>query len=177
MFSGFDMSSGEIRKLPKDIRTDMPRFFDEMKVPDNIDLNIPLGQKEAGKETGMQEINALLKNKQEGLQREQDVAKDLNEEYPQEEGYSVISEVTLRDKDGNIVKDSKTGEARRIDFAIVKDGKVVDTIEVTSKSASKSAQLEKEDRIREAGGNYIKDNSGNLVEIPRGVRTRIERRD
>ncbi len=31
----------------------------------------------------------------------------------------------LRDKDGNIVRDPVTGEGRRIDFVVIKDGKVV----------------------------------------------------
>ena len=60
---------------------------------------------------------------------------------------------------------------------VVKDGKVVDSIEVTSKTADKTEQSAKEERIREAGGNYIRDNDGNLVEIPSYVQTHIERRD
>ena len=97
--------------------------------------------------------------------------------YPPEKGYQIVSEVYLRDKDGNIVKDTVTGEARRVDFMVVKDGKVIDSIEVTSKTADKSEQLAKEERIRDNGGNYIRDNNGNLVEIPSTVHTHIERRD
>jgi len=37
--------------------------------------------------------------------------------------------------------------------------------------------MAKEKRIREAGGNFIKDSNGNLVEIPENVQTRIERID
>lgn len=123
------------------------------------------------------EKNPPIQNKQDGLAREHDVEKDLHEQYPEEEGYEIVSEAYLRDKDGNIVKDKETGEARRIDFVVVKDGKVVDSIEVTSKTADKTAQCAKESRIRESGGNYIKDSNGNLVEIPADVQTRIERRD
>ena len=101
----------------------------------------------------------------------------MNEKYPPEKGYQVVSEAYLRDKDGNIVKDPISGTARRIDFVVVKDGKVVDSIEVTSKTADKTEQSAKEERIREAGGNYIRDNDGNLVEIPSYVQTHIERRD
>lgn len=118
----------------------------------------------------------IIKNKEDGLRRENDVETDLKEKYPEKEGYKVESEVYLRDKDGNIVKDEKTGEARRIDFVVTKDGKVVDSIEVTSKTADKTDQLAKEERIREKGGNYIKDSNGNLIEIPQNVHTRIERR-
>lgn len=118
-----------------------------------------------------------IKNKQDGLRREKEVEEELKEKYPEEEGYEILSEVYLRDKDGKIVKDPITGEARRIDFVILKDGKVVASIEVTSKTADKTDQTAKENRIRENGGNFIKDSDGNLIEIPRSIQTRIERRD
>lgn len=118
-----------------------------------------------------------IQNKIDGLQREAEVKEDLEEKYPPEEGYEIISEAYLRDADGNIVKDPETGKARRIDFVVVKDGKVIDSIEVTSKTADKSDQLAKENRIREFGGNYIRDNNGNLIKIPSSVQTRVERRD
>ena len=54
---------------------------------------------------------------------------------------------------------------------------MVDSVEVTSKTADKAGQTAKEQRIRENGGNYIKDSEGNLIEIPKDVNTRIERRD
>lgn len=59
----------------------------------------------------------------------------------------------------------------------MKGDKVVDSVEVTSKTADKTLQTAKENRIREAGGNYIRDYRGNLVQIPPNVHTRIERRD
>lgn len=123
------------------------------------------------------EVKEAIKNKMDGLAREKEVFEELNSKYPPEKGYQIVSEVYLRDKDGNIVKDTVTGEARRVDFMVVKDGKVVDSIEVTSKTADKSEQLAKEERIRDNGGNYIRDNNGNLVEIPSTVHTRIERKD
>ena len=46
-----------------------------------------------------------------------------------------------------------------------------------AKTADKTEQSAKEDRIRENGGNYIKDSNGDLIEIPKDVHTRIERRD
>ena len=123
------------------------------------------------------EVKEAIKNKMDGLAREKEVFEELNSKYPPEKGYQIVSEVYLRDKDGNIVKDTVTGEARRVDFMVVKDGKVIDSIEVTSKTADKSEQLAKEERIRDNGGNYIRDNNGNLVEIPSTVHTHIERRD
>jgi hypothetical protein len=139
-----------------------------------------LDNKESKKDTNydkpiVNEVNEPIKNKRDGLAREQDVAQELEKQYPPEKGYQIVSEAYLRDKDGNIVKDSETGQARRIDFVVVKDGKVVDSIEVTSKTANKIGQCAKETRIREAGGKYINDNNGKLVEVT--VNTRIERRD
>lgn len=118
-----------------------------------------------------------IQNKIDGMAREKEVEEELKEKYPESEGYEILSEVYLRDKDGNIVRDPETGEARRIDFVVVKDGKVVDSVEVTSKTADKTEQTAKEERIRDEGGNYVRDNNGNLVEIPKDVTTRIERRD
>lgn len=117
-----------------------------------------------------------IQNKIDGLQREADVRKDLEKQYPSGEGNDIISEAYLRDENGNIVKDADTGKARRIDFVVVKDGKVIDSIEVTSETADKTEQIAKETRIRDNGGNYIKDNNGNLIRIPDDVNTRIERR-
>lgn len=119
----------------------------------------------------------ILPNKLDGCAREEKVEKELQEKYPPEKGYSIIREAYLRDENGNIVKDPVTGEARRIDFVVIKDGKVVEMVEVTSKTASKDAQTTKENRIRDNGGNYIKDDKGDIVEIPNSVQTRIDRRD
>jgi hypothetical protein len=146
----------------------------------NCKLSQNLDNKESKKDTNydkpiVNEVNEPIKNKRDGLAREQDVAQELEKQYPPEKGYQIVSEAYLRDKDGNIVKDSETGQARRIDFVVVKDGKVVDSIEVTSKTANKIGQCAKETRIREAGGKYINDNNGKLVEVT--VNTRIERRD
>lgn len=149
--------------------------FGNSKLAQNLD------NKENKKDTNydspiVKEVKEAIKNKLDGLAREQEVAQELEKQYPPERGNQIISEVYLRNKDGNIVKDSVTGQARRIDFVVVKDGKVVDSIEVTSKTADKTGQCAKENRIRDAGGNYIRDNNGNLVQVPTTVHTRIERR-
>lgn len=123
------------------------------------------------------EVKEAIKNKIDGIAREEEVGRELEKQYPPEKGYQIVRESYLRDKDGNIVRDPVTGEARRVDFMVVKDGKVVDSIEVTSKTADKTNQSAKEDRIRSAGGNYIMGPDGNLVKIPSTVHTRIERRD
>lgn len=129
------------------------------------------------KESVEGDVPQVVKNKLDGVARELTVEHELEYKYPEKDGYRIIREAYLRDENGNIVKDPITGAARRIDFVVVKDGKVVDSIEVTSQSADKTEQCAKEDRIRDNGGNYIKDDNGNLVEFPSNIRTRIERRD
>lgn len=130
-------------------------------------------------ETGESKAEIVKRNKTDGCRREESVEKELQDRYPEAEGYKVIRESYLRDKDGNIVCDPEPPhKARRIDFVVVKDGKVVDLIEVTSKTAPKEAQSAKEERIRESGGNYIKDpETGEVIRIPNSVHTRIERRN
>ena len=118
----------------------------------------------------------ILPNKEEGLRREAEVEEELEKKYPESEGYEIISEAYLRDSEGKIVRDPETGEARRIDFVVVKDGQVVDSIEVTSETADKTGQTAKEERIREAGGNYVRTSDGSLAEFPNDLHTTIERR-
>lgn len=125
----------------------------------------------------IKEKNEPIKNKQEGLERERKVEEELKSQYPERKGYEILSEVYLRDENGSLVRDPLTGETRRIDFVAIKDGKAVDSIEVTSITADKTEQSAKEERIRANGGNYIRDNNGNLIEIPSDIHTRIERRE
>lgn len=120
--------------------------------------------------------NQPITNKANGLKRENKVFKELKKQHSPKDGYEVLSEQYLRDKTGKIVVDPQSGKARRIDFIVVnKNGTVTDSIEVTSLTADKTAQIAKENRIREIGGNYIKDKKGNLYEISSDLRTTIER--
>lgn len=118
-----------------------------------------------------------IQHKIDGLQREAEVKKELEKKYPSEQGYTILSEVYLRDENGKIAKDPQTGKARRIDFVVVKDGTVIESIEVTSQTADKHNQLAKENRIRNDGGSYIRDNNGELIKVPENVQTNVERRD
>lgn len=129
------------------------------------------------KDNAEQDIPNVVKNKQDGCRREKEVEEELKQKYPESEGYQVLRERELCDKDGNPVVDEKTGQKRRIDFVVIKDGKVVDMVEVTSKTADKKDQLAKEYRIRDAGGNYVKDHEGNTCRVPNNVETRVDRRD
>lgn len=119
----------------------------------------------------------LIPNKKDGLRRENKVQSELQEKYPESEGYKIESERLLRDSNGKKAIDPETGTGRRVDFVVDKDGNIVDSIEVTSKTADKTAQIAKETRIRENGGNYVKLKNGDIVKIPENITTRIERRD
>ena len=130
----------------------------------------------ANKEVNETKSEQLEKNREDGKNREDAAHEELKKEYPESEGYKIEREQYLRDKDGNIVKDPVTGEARRIDFVVTKDGKVVKSVEVTSEKAPKEPQTEKEHRIREEGGNFIKDRDmGELIEFHKNVETEIRR--
>ena len=118
----------------------------------------------------------IIQNKLDGLRREKEVEKELHDQHPEEEGYSVESEMYLRDKAGKIVVDNISGTKRRVDFVVIKDDKVIRMIEVTSETANKEGQSEKEQRIREGGGNYVKSRKYGLIEIDNGVQTEIVRK-
>ena len=152
--------------------------FSPVSVPQNAVREAASQGQDAGsgEKADVQEKNEPIQNKREGLEREHTVEQELREQYPETEGYEIQAEVYLRDENGELARDPETGERRRIDFVVIKDGKVVDLVEVTSLTAPKEAQSEKEQRIRDSGGNYMKDKQGNLLEIPETVSTRIERR-
>lgn len=133
---------------------------------------------DVGKEAGKigEETSQIEKNRLDGLERERTVHSELVEKYPESEGYQVHEQRYLLDADGKIVKDPLTGEKRRIDFVVSKDGEVIDSVEVTSETAPKELQLDKEERIREAGGNYIQNRStGEPIRFGEGVQTRVRR--
>jgi RHS repeat-associated protein len=112
-------------------------------------------------------------NAEAGKRRHQESVDELKEKHPDA---SVQTERTLRNADGTKAIDPMTGEGRRIDTVVVQDGKGVKSIETTSPTADKSKQSEKEDRIRENGGTYIRDKeTRNLIDI-KDVPTEIERR-
>lgn len=118
----------------------------------------------------------IAKNSESGAKREEQAFELLSKEFPEDEGFKIEREQYLRDKEGKIVKDPETNEARRIDFVVIKDDKVVKSIEVTSEEAPKENQISKENRIREIGGNYIKEReTGKLIEFPQNVITEIRR--
>lgn len=148
-----------------------------MYIIENTSLEALKAQNEiTGKEIYVENLHSIEKNREDGANREELAFKELQREFPEEEGYKIEREQYLRDEDGNIVKDPVTGEARRIDFVVTKDGQAVRSVEVTSETAPKATQISKEGRIRDAGGNFIKDReTGQLVEIPKDIQTEVRR--
>ncbi len=131
----------------------------------------------ARNEAALKEFSQIEANRISGAAREEAVASELVDKYPAEDGYHIERECFLRDETGKITVDPNTGESRRIDFEIVKDGEVVKSVEVTSETADKTAQLAKEERIRDVGGNHIEDRrTGELVRFAPDVKTEVVRR-
>ncbi len=143
-----------------------PSFFDK--------FNNILEQTEKNMEKNVPNV---VQNKLDGCRRENEVARELEKHYPPKTGCQILRERVLCSREGTPVIDEKTGSKRRIDFVVIQDGKVINMTEVTSKTAPKRDQLAKEYRIRDNGGNYIKDYNGNIFRIPGNVETRVERRD
>ncbi|MBP3198837.1 MAG: hypothetical protein J6N21_17795 [Butyrivibrio sp.] len=123
-------------------------------------------------------VDQVVKNKLDGLAREEKVFLELSEKYADDVA-DVIPEAYLRDANGNIIKDAITGEARRIDYVVSDGKKVIESIEVTSETADKALQTAKELRILEQakkmGGAFIRDDKGNLIEFGVDVVTEIRR--
>lgn len=148
-----------------------------MEVIENCSLeSLKIKNELMSEKTNEVRIEQIEKNRVDGANREALALQELKDEFLEEDGYKIEREQCLRNENGNIVKDLETGEARRIDFLVTKEGEVIKSIEVTSEKAPKDAQIAKEDRIREAGGNFIKDrDSGQLVKIPNNIRTEVRR--
>jgi len=148
-----------------------------MEIIENSSLESLKAQNELiAEKINAEKAEQIAKNREAGANREDIAFKELQKEFPESEGYKIEPEQYLRDKDGKIVKDSETGEARRVDFIVAKDGQVVKSIEVTSETAPKNAQMAKEDRIRTEGGNFVKDrDTGELIEIPKVIQTEVRR--
>jgi uncharacterized protein RhaS with RHS repeats len=106
------------------------------------------------------------KNKKDGTAREDARATELQKKYPDA---TVQRESYLRDSKGKRIKDTGfTGESRRVDMVVIKDGKVIHIEEVTSKTASKTSQEKKTQRIRSKGPVYIRDRATKkLILLPK----------
>lgn len=106
----------------------------------------------------------IAQNRADGCRRENEVSNSLANEFPESAGYKVLSERYLLDRNGGFARDPETGKCRRIDFIVVDgDGRACRSLEVTSLAAPKDAQSDKEDRIRGAGGTFIRDPESQLL--------------
>ena len=107
-----------------------------------------------------------------GARRERAATKNAKIASP---GAQIQRECLLRDcttgkrvKDDDPTNPRSTGKARRLDIVVINNGRVTRVLEVTSQTASKTAQLAKERRIRALGGRCIKDRAtGKLLRVPR----------
>ena len=105
---------------------------------------------------------ARIKNAIDGARREEEFNARITAQHP---NAKIQCQCYLRDAQGKSVKDPDTGERRRVDTAVIQDGQAK-TFEVTSPLADKTDQLDKERRILQNGGTYIRDRStGNLVPV------------
>ncbi|MFC3813328.1 RHS repeat domain-containing protein [Lacihabitans lacunae] len=122
-------------------------------------------------------INAVTNikaNQAAGAAREVAEHADLVKNNP---GSSVQNQQYLRTPDGKIAKDPITGEGRRIDHVVIENGKAKDVVETTSKTANKIKQFDKEERIRDNGGTFVRDRiTRELVNI-KEISTRTSRRE
>ncbi len=173
----FDAKNNSESKFDPDRFLDEEDGFENNFLNDKMEIDVKITERIEFNPDNFKDIGNGKQNKEDGSRREKEVYDELEKKYPESEGYQILQERYLLDKDGNIVKD-RDGCGRRVDFVVVQDGKVVDMVEVTSLDATKNSQMRKEYEIRENGGNYIKDpNSGELYRIPNNINTRIERRE
>ena len=124
------------------------------------------------KTSGNQVIKGI-KNAIDGLRREAEALVDLAQQFP---NASIQSERLLRTADGKKAIDPLTKEGRRIDHAVVENGKVTKLVETTSTTAPKAAQIAKENRIREAGGTYIRNKETKKLMNVSDIITELSRR-
>ena len=95
-----------------------------------------------------------IPNKVNGDAREAIALEHLKKQHP---NATILKERYIRDASGKSVRDAF--ESRwRLDFVVIEDGKVKGIYEVTSPTADKTAQLEKEMNIRRKakGGAHVK---------------------
>ncbi|MCO7543094.1 RHS repeat-associated core domain-containing protein, partial [Pseudomonas sp. VA159-2] len=98
---------------------------------------------------------ARIKNAVDGDRRHQQFNDVIKKKHP---NATIQSECYLRDANGKPVKDPVTGERRRVDTAVIENGQAT-TYEVTSLTADKTDQIQKEQNTRREGGTYIRDRS------------------
>jgi len=162
--------SGETALKETPVKSIMPEIenssLETLKAQNEVELN---SIKEA-------KISQIELNRENGALREENALTDLQKEFPETDGFKHHQEAYLRNEQGDIVKDRLTGEARRVDIMVEKDGIICKSYEITSETAPKELQIAKEERIRQSGGSFILDrDTGKLIELPKNVTTEIRR--
>ena len=105
----------------------------------------------------------VTRNAIEGSRRHNIAKERLSKNFP---NASVQSERTLLNSDGTKAVDPLTGEGRRLDLIVIEGGSVIKAVEVTSLTARKGSQIQKEQRIIANGGHFVKNrNTGELLDI------------
>lgn len=180
-----DINTSKEAKISQEVLTDSLKETASIEAPvtnvlsdiENSSLETLKARNELATDTIKEaKISQIEQNRESGALRQDRAIEDIQKEFPESEGYRHHQETYLRNEQGDIVKDELTGEARRVDLMVEKDGKIFKSVEVTSETAPKVLQLEKEDRIKENGGRFIVDfDTGRLVEIPPNVHTEIRR--
>ncbi|MCG3773256.1 MAG: tRNA nuclease WapA [Nitrospira sp.] len=100
-----------------------------------------------------------------GKRREREVADEMQGLHTDGR---VQQQTYLRTPDGKRAVDPESGEMRKLDGVVIKDGKAVKSYEVTSPTANKKLQEAKERNIRNLGGNYVRDRqTGKLLLVPK----------
>jgi hypothetical protein len=134
--------------------------------------SIEFGESKVPVYEGQSEALVVL-NKKLGINREKLTGFELSRQYP---AASVQAEQFLRTSEGLIAVDPLTNTGRRIDHIVIQDNIAIDSVETTSLTAKKAAQIAKENRIRQSGGTFVRDrDTGQLVDL-RNTPTRIIRR-
>lgn len=100
--------------------------------------------------------------------------------HPRRPDAKICGQCYLCDNLGQRLIDPTSGQCRRIDLLVVQGGKTVKSIEVTSRKAAKSTQMNKEKRIRadhrKTGKDlYAQIKGGDVVKIPYSLKTRVWR--
>jgi hypothetical protein len=112
-------------------------------------------------------------NQAAGAVREAQAAELLKAENP---GARILSQRYLRDAQGKKLVDPVTGEGRRLDFVVVNNDVVTGITEVTSKTAEKTTQLAKTERIRALGDVFIRDpDTRKLIRVGPELQERVVR--
>lgn len=114
-----------------------------------------------------EQVRQLRKNQRDGARRETVVNAWLKVRHPLSR---IQTQRTLVNKNGLPIVDRVTGETRRFDAAIIgPTGRVVRLVEVTSRTASKTEQEAKTQRILKHGKAFIVDaDDGKLRRVRSG---------